>query len=441
MLHSTFAHPSRLLIAMMSAVLVHACTPAAPATSPATDADAGMVAVDDDGVPAAPGPSPRHSTLCQYDDDVSVFSDVYWDEGRHRPKKTSMTFVDASRSVPATDHSEQRDARELDVVVHYPAADGWTLDVELADGGPFPLIVYSHGFSSSNAEADNFGAFLASHGYIVAAPSFPLSKMSANGFRPEVLDVGNQPGDVAFVIDQMLAKSQLSSDPFAGAVDDDRIGVTGVSLGGLTSLLVAHHRSLHDPRVRAAAPMAAPASFLTRTFYDHRDVPLLLMHGDRDAFVNYDDNARVAWRNASPYARLLTVVDGSHTGFGLPIDGWAVDLAQWFSDDDDAHPRNPDGLGCGFIGDQLADVDDSMFDALGGADDGVVVTDADRAALPCAGDEVTRPALDATTHGRLARTALLAFFNAHLASSSVAQQEACRFLVENLAAHDDLVLE
>ena len=52
----------------------------------------------------------------------------------------------------------------------------------------------------------------------------------------------------------------MDERPFAGGIDRDRIGAMGLSLGGLTTTLVAFHPTLGDPRIRAAVSIAGPSA-------------------------------------------------------------------------------------------------------------------------------------------------------------------------------------
>ena len=56
----------------------------------------------------------------------------------------------------------------------------------------------------------------AAAGYVVAAPLFPLSSSETPG-GPDGGDIGNQPGDMSFVIDQMLKASSARTDPCPGS--------------------------------------------------------------------------------------------------------------------------------------------------------------------------------------------------------------------------------
>ena len=163
---------------------------------------------------------------------------------------TTTTFEDRSRGTMQNGSAPASPSRRLVTEIWYPTdageSDDPQRDAPLADERrPFPLIMYSHGFMSFRTEGAMLARHLASHGYIVASPDFPLSNFNTPG-GPTTADVPEQPGDVSFLIDELLARSADSSDEWFGAVDTERMGATGLSLGGLTTLLVTFHVSLHD---------------------------------------------------------------------------------------------------------------------------------------------------------------------------------------------------
>ena len=100
--------------------------------------------------------------------------------------------------------------------------------------GPFPLITFSHGWAGHPRKFTQLFEAWAEAGYVVAAPAFPLSNDQAPGGATSD-DVTNQPGDISFVIDEVLAASEDAADPLYGAVDPDHIGTAGLSLGGVTT--------------------------------------------------------------------------------------------------------------------------------------------------------------------------------------------------------------
>ncbi|MEO0437003.1 MAG: CocE/NonD family hydrolase [Pseudomonadota bacterium] len=213
-------------------------------------------------------------------------------------------FIDDSRVTAANGSYAGADTRALAATVWYPSEN-------IAQ--PYPLIVYSHGFTSSRQNGAYLAEHLASNGFVVVAADYPLTNISAPG-GPSLGDVANQPADVIFLIDTLLASSGDESHRLAGKIDEGRIGVMGVSLGGLTSTLVAYHPSLRDPRIGAAISIAGPTSLFKKSFFAEESMPFLMLAGDRDVIVPYEIHARPVL-STIPNAKLITLRKGSHTGF------------------------------------------------------------------------------------------------------------------------------
>lgn len=150
-----------------------------------------------------------------------------------------LRFVDHTRTVQFPGLPPQ--PRTLSTVVRFPAKTP----------GPFPLVIFGHGFEETPAPYSGLLQAWARAGYVVAAPVFPLENANAPG-GPNENDLVNQPRDMSFVITRMLALSRAPSGFLAGLVDPHRIAVTGQSDGGETALSVAYNRFFLDRRVRAA---------------------------------------------------------------------------------------------------------------------------------------------------------------------------------------------
>jgi dienelactone hydrolase len=165
-----------------------------------------------------------------------------------------LRLVDSSRKVGLPDGSVE--PRTLLTYVRYPALGAPSRtdarDAPAARGdGPFPLIIFGHGFAVTPGLYARLLQAWARAGYVVAAPVFPLENANAPG-GPDESDLTNQPADMRFVISRLLAASGASSGPLAGLIDSRRIAATGQSDGGDTALAVAYNRYLRDPRISAA---------------------------------------------------------------------------------------------------------------------------------------------------------------------------------------------
>jgi len=372
---------------------------------------------------------------CTYDGLVNRPSHEQMSEpGGFEVGSVDIEFVDPTRETPATEGQSGSDQRTLVTRIFYPADEvPWVGDAEVAAGGPFPMILYSHGFSSSKDEATPYAEHLASHGFIVVAPDFPLSNMTSPG-GPTIADLSNQPGDVSFLIDQMIAKSALASDMFYGKVDAERIGSVGLSLGGLTTSLVTYHPWLGDPRIKASATLAGPSFLFTPVFYRNRAVPLLLVHGDIDALIAYDDNARHSLDAAQPNVNLVTIAGGSHAGFtNIPLEEMIGLLTE--------NPDNPDSIACSFMGDTLNSQGtfDELFGAIQGDGTGIEMPeDADSGLAPCENGLQSLPAIDPDAQVDIANRALLAHFLAYFGDEREVRDSACLYLNEVLATDPDV---
>ena len=146
--------------------------------------------------------------------------------------------------------------RTLVTVVRYPAqGNPARVDVRRAAAaraaGPFPLIVFAHGFDITPGPYRRMLQAWARAGYVVAAPTFPLTNSGAPG-GPRESDLVNQPRDVSFVISRMLAAGASRRGTLSGLIQARRIAVSGQSDGGSTALAVAYNSHFVDHRIRAA---------------------------------------------------------------------------------------------------------------------------------------------------------------------------------------------
>ncbi|MFI5044879.1 MAG: hypothetical protein ACHQDC_08810, partial [Acidimicrobiales bacterium] len=80
-----------------------------------------------------------------------------------------------------------------------------TEDAAVADGR-FPVVVWSHGVISSGDERNDVLADVARAGYVVVAPTFPLSS-GPQGL--DVRDLPQQSGDVMFALSEVREQGAM----------------------------------------------------------------------------------------------------------------------------------------------------------------------------------------------------------------------------------------
>ena len=129
--------------------------------------------------------------------------------------------------------------------------------------------------------------------------------------QDNVLDVEQQPGDVSFVIDEVLAASEDEASPLAGLVDPESIGVVGHSLGGATTWAVSFNTATRDPRIDSATIFAGVVIPMPEGEFEFDSgLPLLVFHGDADDTPM--DQGRDAYEQAIAPKWYVTLHDATH---------------------------------------------------------------------------------------------------------------------------------
>lgn len=166
---------------------------------------------------------------------------------------------------------------------------------------PYPVVFFSHGFGGVRVQSINYASHLASRGYVVLAAdhvgrrmtdllpcllSPPLAGCDLTG---TVEDPG--PDDVAEALDWLTNQSTNEESWLYGAVDLGRVGLSGHSAGGGTTVALGEE----DTRFTSLLTLAAGGSV-------ERDVPTMVMGGECDSFAgegsvgaSYDALQRGAW--------------------------------------------------------------------------------------------------------------------------------------------------
>jgi predicted dienelactone hydrolase len=143
--------------------------------------------------------------------------------------------------------------------------------VTTACGQRAPLVVFSHGYTGCGLQSVSFTEELARNGYVVAAPDHadavichivPLERGAKHALpsQPKILDPAqwnetvriDRRQDIEAVIDHLVRDSE-----FGPAIDPEKIGLAGHSLGGYTVVgMAGGWQSWLDPRVRAVLAMS-----------------------------------------------------------------------------------------------------------------------------------------------------------------------------------------
>ncbi len=235
---------------------------------------------------------------------------------RYAVGELAVTFTDRSRWIDVPGHP--RMPRTMLTVIRYPAlgapARGEIGGARPAKArGPFPLLVFAHGFDITPGPYAKLLDAWASAGYVVAAPVFPLTNPGAPG-GPDEADLVNQPADVSFVITRMLMRAGARHGILAGLIDRRQIAVAGQSDGGSTALAAACDDHVRDRRIGAAIILSG-ARIPGLGGYDFHagEPPLLAVQGTADT-SNAPSSTYSYFGLASPPKFLLRLWGAPHLG-------------------------------------------------------------------------------------------------------------------------------
>ncbi len=210
-------------------------------------------------------------------------------------------------------------------------------------GGPFPLVIISHGYPGNRYLMSHLGENLASKGFVTV--SIDHKDSTYDDLKAFASTLYNRPFDQLFVLNEIARLGRPGSGQFlAGLVDDRRTGLVGYSMGGYgvvnvvgggyteasASLQAAppnkmladrgasnpNYRKSIDPRIKAVvaiAPWGMVGGFWDADTLKGITTPILFVAGSADTVAGYEKGTRAIYQasvNADRY--LLTFQNASH---------------------------------------------------------------------------------------------------------------------------------
>ncbi len=225
-----------------------------------------------------------------------------------------MRLTDPARTIALPDGTTE--PRSLLTYVRYPAL-GSSANADVPNAaparafGPFPLVVFGHGFDVLPSLYRSLLVSWARAGYVVVAPVFPRENPEAAG-GPDESDLPNQPADMTFLITRMLRTAQEPSSPFSGLIDPAEVAVSGHSDGGDTALAAAYDPRYRDSRIGAAMILSgAEIPGLEPFAFPAGGPPLLATQGTADA-VNRPPETEAFFSAARRPKYLLRLLEAEH---------------------------------------------------------------------------------------------------------------------------------
>jgi hypothetical protein len=203
-----------------------------------------------------------------------------------------VPFVDRSRPTVSHGHLVSS-SRALTTIVWFP---------EVA--GRHPLVVFASGFQVGPAPYESMLSAWASHGYVVAAPEFPLTDSAIAGANLDESDINNQPADLRFITNDLVA----AGSPVAARIYRDQVALAGHSDGAESALSASlQTTAAGEPAYRAIIAMSVQPV----TSGPSANPPILITQGDADT-INPFSFGSDTWRAAASPKYFLVLHGGEH---------------------------------------------------------------------------------------------------------------------------------
>lgn len=228
-----------------------------PSTSPVSINHSAPPSSDPGGTPS-PTASPPHTAALGA-------------EGAYGVGNQTRTFTRSTRS----------GNRSLATEIWYPTTLGSSGSQPAP--GPFPLLMFAPGFVQCVSEYQHLLQTWATAGYVVAAVTFPRTNCHAGAAANEP-DLVNQPADMSYVLDRLLALNAQPGSIFSGLLNPDEVAAAGQSDGGDTVAAMAANTCCRDSRLKAVAVLSgAEWPHMPGKYFPGGAPPMLFTQGSADA--------------------------------------------------------------------------------------------------------------------------------------------------------------
>lgn len=187
----------------------------------------------------------------------------------------------------------------IPVSVFYPQDDS---------DAPFPALSLGHGFTMDRGFFTSWGEYFASWGYVIAVPSLQYAGLFNS-------DHERCAYELLATLEFLKDMGDDPSSPIMGLVDENRMGLTGFSLGAKATVLAAQYDVADQTGlVKAIAPMAVSIGRDPDPLPDLPliDIPVQLQAGEFDEIAPPDDNSLLIYEGISDSPKQYLMISGAN---------------------------------------------------------------------------------------------------------------------------------
>jgi dienelactone hydrolase len=209
------------------------------------------------------------------------------------------------------------------------------VDAPGARSGPFPIVLFSHGFGASRLYYSNVLSGIASWGFVVVSADYLERGLLAQATHATVADTPAQ--DTHTMFSSLTATEAASADPSSplhGVANPSKVAAVGHSAGGQTAF-----DALDDPRVALAigwapvGPSGPPSHKPVMIIGEQEDVALTpaMLAGEFSKFPGPTKFVEISDEGHNTYTDICTSIrqgNGGLVGFAISLHLVSQELAK-----------------------------------------------------------------------------------------------------------------
>ncbi len=200
------------------------------------------------------------------------------------------------------------------------------LDITASEDGPFPLVIFAHGFGAYPTEYQFMLSHLASWGFVVAGPDFSergLVSAFTSGSEATTTTLDEAAAEAALrdraaseaaimtgTRELLAAENAKAGGLLEGRVDATNVGVGGHS-AGVTSALAAANV---DPNVKTFIAMSGGRALTAGSALPAPEIPGMVMTGGRDEVAELG-RVQEFYDSLNPPKSLVVIDEAGHNTF------------------------------------------------------------------------------------------------------------------------------
>jgi dienelactone hydrolase len=209
------------------------------------------------------------------------------------------------------------------------------VDAPRARSGPFPIVLFSHGFGASRLYYSNLLSGIASWGFVVVSADYLERGLLSQASGGSVTDTPGQ--DLRTMFSSLSVTETASADPASplyGVADASKVAAIGHSAGGQTAF-----DALNDPRVALAigwapvGPSGPPSHKPVMIIGEQEDVALTsaTLTGEFNKFPGPTKFVEISGEGHNTYTDICTSIrngNGGLVGFAISLHLVSQELAK-----------------------------------------------------------------------------------------------------------------